>query len=212
MTEEFNALKSNDVWTIVIPPKGAHQVFSVDNTLKFAAVMDLGTVKIILVLSRRWNVPARHGDVPNAYVKAEKEEHLDIYMKIPKGMVLNDQELKIPGAKTANDLALLLKKSLYGLKQAGRLWSKLFDSKLRQGGFQQCTTDMCRYKYKGKTCTVVGVYVDDLLVAGTEQSDVDEFFEEMSLLSIKDLGVVNKFLGYVSSRTMRMDMFWIKKS
>ena len=57
-------------------------------------------------------------------------------------------------------------------------------------------TDMCLYyKYKNESCTVVGVYVDDLLVTGTEQSAVDEFFAEMSSLSIKDLGVVNKFLG-----------------
>ena len=118
-------------------------MFGVDNTLTFAAVMDLGTVKLILVLSRRWNVPARHGDVPNGYVKAKKEEHLDIYMKVPKGMVLSDQELKSYVVRTSGDLALLLKNSLYGLKQAGRLWSKLLDSKLRQSGFQQCMTDMC---------------------------------------------------------------------
>uniref|UniRef100_A0AAV1UWW3 Reverse transcriptase Ty1/copia-type domain-containing protein n=1 Tax=Peronospora matthiolae TaxID=2874970 RepID=A0AAV1UWW3_9STRA len=96
--------------------------------------MDLGTVKLILVLSRRWKVPARHGDVPNAYVKAEKEEHLDIYMKVPKGMTVKEKEMKDLNAKTSNDLELLLKKSLYGLKQAGRLWSKLLDSKLRQSG------------------------------------------------------------------------------
>ena len=36
--------------------------------------------------------------------------------------------------------------------------------------------------------------MDDLLVTGTEQSAVDDFFAEMSSLSIKDLGTVNKFL------------------
>ena len=67
---------------------------------------------------------------------------------------------------------------------------------MRHSGFEQCTTDMCLYyKYKGETCTVVGVYVDDLLVTGTEQSAVDEFFAEMSSLSIKDLGIVSKFMG-----------------
>lgn len=114
MTEELDTLKSNDVWTIVVSPEGAHvlqnrwvyktktdsngdieryksclvvceneQVFSVDHTLTFAAVMDLGTVNLILVLPRRWNVPARYGDVPNAYITAEKEEYLDIYFKVP---------------------------------------------------------------------------------------------------------------------------------
>ena len=152
MIEELNALKSNDVWTVVMALKGAHglhnkwvvkakndangdierykarlvvcgneQVFGVDYTLTFAAFMDLGTVKLILMLSRLWNVPARHGDVPNAYVKAEKEEHLDIYMKVPKGMTLDEKDIKSLDAKSSNDLALLLKKSLCGLKQDGRL-------------------------------------------------------------------------------------------
>ena len=90
---------------------GNEQVFGVDYTLTFAAVMDLGTVKLILELSRHWNVPARHGDVPNTYVKAENEEHLEnIYMKVPKGMAMKEKEMKDLNAKTPNDLALLLKK------------------------------------------------------------------------------------------------------
>ena len=55
--------------------------------------MDLATVKMILILSVRWNVPAHHGDVPNAYVKAKKEENMNIYMKIPKGMQVRSKEL-----------------------------------------------------------------------------------------------------------------------
>ncbi|CAI5705438.1 unnamed protein product [Peronospora effusa] len=86
------------------------QVFGVDYNLTFAAVMDLSTVKMILMLSRRWKVPARHGDVPNAYVKAEKEEHLDIYMKVPKGMTIDEEKIKGLGKRSTNDLALLLKK------------------------------------------------------------------------------------------------------
>ena len=52
---------------------GNKQLFGVNYTFIFAAVMELGTVKIILVLSRRRNVLARHGDVPNAYVKADQK-------------------------------------------------------------------------------------------------------------------------------------------
>ena len=103
ITEELDALKSNYVWTVVIPPNFAHvlhntwvyktktdgngdiamykallvvcgneQAFGVNYTLRFAAFMDLKMVKLILVLSRRWNVPARHGDRLSAYVKAER--------------------------------------------------------------------------------------------------------------------------------------------
>ena len=151
MTEELNALESNGVCTVVVPPENSHvlhnkwvfktktdadgnverykaslvvcgneQLFGIDYTLTFAAVIELGTVKVILVLSRRWNVPARHVDVSNAYVKAEKEKDLDIYMKVPSGMQVSQDILDEHGVKHPKHLALLLKKSLYGLKQAGR--------------------------------------------------------------------------------------------
>uniref|UniRef100_A0AAV1TS92 Uncharacterized protein n=1 Tax=Peronospora matthiolae TaxID=2874970 RepID=A0AAV1TS92_9STRA len=39
--------------------------------------MELGNAKIILVFAMRWEVPARHGNIPNAYAKADQEDHLD---------------------------------------------------------------------------------------------------------------------------------------
>ena len=44
--------------------------------IMFAAVMDMSTVKIILALAATWEVGAKHGDIPNAYVKADKEADL----------------------------------------------------------------------------------------------------------------------------------------
>lgn len=42
---------------------GNEQLFGVAYNLTFVAVMELGTVRGILVLSRRWDVPARRSDV-----------------------------------------------------------------------------------------------------------------------------------------------------
>ena len=75
------------------------QVLRVDYTLTFAAVWILGTVKLIPVLSRWWNLPARHGAGPNEYIKAGKKEHPDIHMKVYNEMNLDDKEFKILGAK-----------------------------------------------------------------------------------------------------------------
>ncbi len=47
-----------------------------------------------------------HFDVPNAYVKADKEEDLEIYLQIPQGLKLGDAELEKMGAKSKADLAL----------------------------------------------------------------------------------------------------------
>ena len=73
--------------------------------------------------------------MPNAHVKAEKDEILDIYMKIPKGMQVSSKELATFGVQSTGEIALLLKKSLYGLKQAGRRWNKILHSRLHENGF-----------------------------------------------------------------------------
>lgn len=60
----------------------------------------------------RWGVPARHGDIPNAYVKAGKGEHLDIYVAISQGMKIQDGTLRYFGVQDKSNLALHMKKSL----------------------------------------------------------------------------------------------------
>lgn len=52
---------------------GNEQVFGFIYGLTFAAAMEISKVKVKVVFVLRWGVPARHGDIPNAYVKASKE-------------------------------------------------------------------------------------------------------------------------------------------
>ena len=63
-------------------------------------------------------------------------------------------------------------------------------------GFVQFYTDICLYFNRNQSgTTIVGVYVDDLLVTGTNTTFVDQFFQDMHVLEVKDLGIVTKFLG-----------------
>ena len=98
---------------------GNEQRYGQDYFQTFAPVMELSAVKVILVLAQLWGVDARHGDIPNAYVKAEKEEELTIHMELPT-IMKNNKDLY--GLKEAPDEPVLsLIKGLYGLKQSGRL-------------------------------------------------------------------------------------------
>ena len=124
---------------------GNEQVFGVDYQLTFAAVMDMSTVKVILALSAIWGVPAKHGDIPNAYVKAEKESHLEILVHIPQAMEVSEETLKTIGATNKKEVLLELHKILYGLKQAGRIRSQLLNTRLLDAGFTQCQSDICLY-------------------------------------------------------------------
>ena len=81
------------------------------------------------------------------------------------------------GARSASELVLKLRKSLYGLKQAGRLWSQLLHTHLVEAGFTQCISDMCLYWSRNDgEFVVMGVFVDDLLATGTNAGDVERLF------------------------------------
>ena len=49
------------------------QLFGIDYNLTFAALIGLGTVKAILIISRRRNVPARHGNI-GKHMSGKKEK------------------------------------------------------------------------------------------------------------------------------------------
>ncbi|KAE9098045.1 hypothetical protein PF006_g23440 [Phytophthora fragariae] len=175
---------------------GNEQEFGVDYSVTFSAVIEMSSVKLIFVLARKWRVPAKHGDVPNAYVKADKEAELDIFLHLPRGMMIPEDVRRRLGVDNDSELVLELLKALYSLKQAGRLWNQLLHKTLIKLGFAQSLTDMCVYHRRREgILVVVGVYVDDLLVTGMEQQAVDAFFGELTELSIKDLGPASKFLG-----------------
>eukprot|EP00644_Phytophthora_capsici_P018852 jgi/Phyca11/132500/e_gw1.174.10.1 len=87
---------------------GNEQEFGVNYGLTFAAVIEMSSVKVILALARRWRVPAKHGDVPNAYVKADKEADLDIFIRLPQGMTVPVEVLKMLKAEDSDELALEL--------------------------------------------------------------------------------------------------------
>ncbi|POM64757.1 LOW QUALITY PROTEIN: Hypothetical protein PHPALM_19668 [Phytophthora palmivora] len=198
---QLRSLKENGVWEVVRMSTGAHvlhtkrvyktkkdadgdierwkarlvtcgneQEFGVGYNITFTAVIDMCSLKVILSLAKK----RRQGTA--IYVKTDKEMVLFIYIWPPQGMTVSD-EIKI---------VLKLKKALYGLKQAGGLWSKQLHQKLVNVGFEKNLTDIC---------VCYRVYEDGVLVTGTKQNAVIEFFGGLLDLSVKDLGEASKFLG-----------------
>ncbi|GMG15097.1 unnamed protein product [Phytophthora fragariaefolia] len=94
------------------------------------------SVKLILV------IPAKHHDVPNAYVKAEKEVELDIFLRLQRGTAIPEDVRKCLGVDTDSELVLELVKALYGLKKTSRLWNQFLHKTLSNVGFEQGRTDL----------------------------------------------------------------------
>jgi hypothetical protein len=66
--------------------------------------------------------------------------------------------------KQSNDVCLLFQ-SLYGLKQSAKQWNKKMDKFLKQWELISSDVDSCIYCNKGELHTLLGIYVDDGIIA-----------------------------------------------
>jgi hypothetical protein len=102
-------------------------------------------------------------------------------MRLPKGTVLK------------------LKKSLYGLKQSPRLWNIMLHEFIISKGFTRSVIDQGVYQRgEGATKIIIAVYVDDILIFGSESctADIMKFKLELNTaFQIEDLGQVRNILG-----------------
>ena len=90
-----------------------------------------------------------------------------------------------------------LRKSLYGLKQAPKQWYEKFASSLEKNGFTINNSDSCVYfKLFGSDYVIICLYVDDMLMFGTNLCAINETKRILSsLFEMKDLGEANVISG-----------------
>ena len=70
------------------------------------------------------------------------------------------------------------------------------DSQLKSMGFVQSSNDPCLYTAAEGETFLVGVYVDDIVLAGESTQRIVEVKEALSKkFDVKDLGKLNYFLG-----------------
>ena len=84
-------------------------------------------------------------DVPSAYLKAYKDEDIEICLRIPEGMTPSYNTLRKSGTRDASDMCLCLLKKLYDLKPSGRLSNQLLNHTLMEAVYLQSVTDACVY-------------------------------------------------------------------
>jgi hypothetical protein len=80
---------------------------------------------------------------PEKYLKVQQMDVKGAYLngKLQETMHMQQPE----GCEDGTDHVCQLIKMMYGLKQAGREWDKLFDKQLRKYGYHQLHTDPCIY-------------------------------------------------------------------
>ncbi|KAK6143486.1 hypothetical protein DH2020_023834 [Rehmannia glutinosa] len=169
--------------------KGFHQEHGVDYLDSFSPVAKLVTVRLVIALATIKGWPLFQLDVNNAFLHGYLDE--DIYMVPPDGY-----------SKAKPGEVCHLQRSLYGLKQASRQWNAEFCLKLQQFGFTQSAHDHCLFlRQTDVGFLVLLVYVDDVIISGTNLSEIDALKRYLDdLFTIKDLGYARYFLGMEIAR------------
>ena len=110
-----------------------------------------------------------------------------VYVEQPTGYAKGDPKKKV----------WRLKKALYGLVEAPRLWYETLKSVLLKYGFKRITGDPCLYVLRrGWHIVILGVFVDDFLTFGTSEELVKEIKNMLGANSnTKDLGRARWVLG-----------------
>lgn len=124
-------------------------------------------------------------DVNNAFLNGELEK--EVFMKQPSDFVDSSQK----------HLVCKLEKSLYGLKHAPKAWFVKFKIGLASLGFKETKLDSSLFlRCSGNATMSVLIYVDDVIIIGICSKQTKELVHQFNVLfSIKDLGLVNYFLG-----------------
>ena len=86
--------------------------------------MAISAAKVVLALKTTWDVLSKHGDISNTYMRVKKEAHMDIYLQVPSCMTVSENTLRKIGATHLAEVVLELRRSLYVLNQAERLWGQ----------------------------------------------------------------------------------------
>jgi transposase InsO family protein len=136
--------------------RGFNQIYGHNYWFTFSPVTKAQTMKILIsiyaLIMDQEGILLDQYDAKNAYLHGKID--VDIYLSPPPGFEKFHQN----GEK----LFWKLNKSLYGLKQAGRIWYNLLTDALLEAGFTRSNVDLCFfYLFKGSYFILLAVHVDD---------------------------------------------------
>jgi len=182
---------------------GSRQIAGIDFNETYAPVVTLTTVRTLLALVAHLDLELEQMDVVTAFLNGDLKE--EIFMAVPEGL---------QSESTSGKVCKLLK-SLYGLKQSPRQWyAKMHSFLVNRLEFRSSPNDPCLYtRHSGSSILLIALYVDDLLIAGSVNSEVQSIKNQLAIrFEMKDLGVARVMLGIEISRDRTNRNLFINQS
>ncbi|KAK9212808.1 hypothetical protein WN943_002190 [Citrus x changshan-huyou] len=209
MEDEYNALIKNETWTLIpnyssyklirnkwvyrvkenpygtinkykarSVVKGFLQIPYIDFTETFNPIVKAATIRIILTLAVNNDWMLRQVDINNAFLNGELTKM--VYMPQPEGFM----------DKSRLNHICILKKALYGLRQAPRAWFDKLKGALNSWGFENSKCDTSLFFRMTKfEIVILLIYVDDIIITGDNSSSIEELVSNLNKdFALKDLG------------------------
>ena len=122
-------------------------------------------------------------DVKNAFLNGDLSE--EVYMQPP------------PGLSVESNKVCYLRRALYSLKQASRVWFAKFSSTIFRLGYIASPYDSALFLHcTDKGTILLLLYMDNMIITGDDLSGIQELKDFLSQqFKMKDLGHLNYFLG-----------------
>jgi hypothetical protein len=180
--------------------QGFGQKEGVDYDETFASTAGRTTVRAFLAMVACKGYKTRQLDVSTVFLYGNVDK--PIFMRQPLG---HDD---------GSGRVCRLIRSLYGLKQASRIWQKRLEESLRALGFVKSQMDPSLHILQegGKVCYLVE-FVDDMCLASDDDSLLDEITRNLSAeFKINDLGPVEKYVGLYIVRDLQQGEMWVHQA
>ena len=148
--------------------KGFSQRPSFDFNETFAPTAKFAAIRTILALAGLQDLHLHSIDISHAFINGDLDE--EVYMQQPEGFDLGSPQK-----------VLRLRKSIYGLKQASRMWYQKLQSVLVEMGFQCVKVDSSIYVFKkDKVHIILPVFVDDITLASNSLEAIHSVIKQLS--------------------------------
>ena len=172
--------------------KGFAQIPGLDYDKTTAPTACLESLRAIAHIAASLGWELHQFDVKTAFLNGILPEDKQLYMEQPAGF-------EVPGKE---DWVFHLMKSIYGMKQASRVWNITFNGAIVSWGFIRLSCEWCIYFKSSPSGTVIfSIHVDDIFAAASSPAEMEAF---KALLQTKweiaDLGPAKFALGIAIAR------------
>jgi hypothetical protein len=169
--------------------QGQRQVYGEDFWETYAPCIPFVLVRMFLSIAASKRHTIHVVDIKTAYLNGVLDE--EIYGRVPEGM----KEF------AGGSLFMRILRSLYGLRQSGRIWAILLQTTLKGFELIQCEMDVCLFTKELANGTVfVLFHVDDIIISVPENEESYMAVLKSQLLDRfkgTDCGEIKQFLNIV---------------